>query len=560
MDTILEQANKVGQQASAQTGVPFAPYVPSAPSTPAPLPQDQSGVPMTKVGGQYVPGTGGVAGTYAGGTTGKFTPTEVKISETAKIPTAQDKLTSASDELDLEASKTREALNGIINGTFALSAGEQAQVQGLQQQFQQLIQQQQLSNKGSSGLGNIRGYQTGAGEYDPTFQAKVIGSIISAGNQKVADLNSKMAGAVAELTESFASKRFDRIKSAYDVYEKAKKDRIATLQKTVDDTNKAMEDARKARELANEKVLGKTVGSLVADEGLTDTASITKRLAQLGIDYTPKQLKDALDTFNPQGSGVIAEYNLYKKEAQQAGQQPMGFNDYQTMDANRKAKAAVDVGNLYGLDKEQRTRVAGLLDDYDKQVKDKKTVLSQSKQIDALSTLALSSNKDEGSRAAAQIGTIFSFMKMLDPSSTVREGEYATAQNTAGVDDKIRNAYNKAVNGSFLTDGQIKGYVATAKAVAESARRQVEDIDNEFDRRATIFGIPAGVISQKAEEVKESTPIKQEADAEVSIKNYTTNNPNKVAEVNKAIQSLEATLGRHATSLELLEAYPEFSQ
>ncbi len=222
------------------------------------------------------------------------------------------------------------------------------------------------------------------------------------------------------------------------------------------------------------------------------------------------------------------------------------------MDANRKIKiAAAGVANEFGLDKEQRSRVYSLMDDYDKQTKDIRTVLSSAQQISALSKLALSSNKDTGSRAASQIGTIFSFMKMLDPSSTVREGEYATAQNTAGVSDKIRNSYNKAVDGSFLTDGQINGYVQTANALAEARRRNLEEIDKEFDRRGKISGIPAGTISKSLEGDANESLVKSEDTAEKIVLDLTKTNSIAANAIRPLIQG-------GTSFLDIMEALPEY--
>jgi len=39
---------------------------------------------------------------------------------------------------------------------------------------------------------------------------------------------------------------------------------------------------------------------------------------------------------------------------------------------------------------------------------------------------------------------------MLDPGSVVRESEFATAQNAAGVPDQVRNMYNKVLSGTRL--------------------------------------------------------------------------------------------------------------
>lgn len=56
---------------------------------------------------------------------------------------------------------------------------------------------------------------------------------------------------------------------------------------------------------------------------------------------------------------------------------------------------------------------------------------------------------------AGQMSLIFAYMKMLDPGSTVREGEYANAENTRGVPEAVRNQYNKIVRGGRLSQKQV---------------------------------------------------------------------------------------------------------
>lgn len=64
--------------------------------------------------------------------------------------------------------------------------------------------------------------------------------------------------------------------------------------------------------------------------------------------------------------------------------------------------------------------------------------------------------------AADDIAVIFSFMRTLDPTSTVREGEFATAQNAAGIPDRLRNYYNQLAQGNRLNPQQRRDMVATA--------------------------------------------------------------------------------------------------
>jgi hypothetical protein len=67
------------------------------------------------------------------------------------------------------------------------------------------------------------------------------------------------------------------------------------------------------------------------------------------------------------------------------------------------------------------------------------------------------------------IAMVFKFMKALDPQSTVREGEFTTAEEAAGVPDRVLNIYNKLVSGERLGEGQVKEFVKTAKQLANSA-------------------------------------------------------------------------------------------
>jgi hypothetical protein len=56
--------------------------------------------------------------------------------------------------------------------------------------------------------------------------------------------------------------------------------------------------------------------------------------------------------------------------------------------------------------------------------------------------------------AAGDLALIFNYMKVLDPGSTVREGEFATAQNAGGVDARVRSLFNSVVDGTRLTSEQ----------------------------------------------------------------------------------------------------------
>jgi hypothetical protein len=72
--------------------------------------------------------------------------------------------------------------------------------------------------------------------------------------------------------------------------------------------------------------------------------------------------------------------------------------------------------------------------------------------------------------AQGQMGLIFNYMKMLDPGSTVREGEYATAEETRGIPQTIVALYNKAQSGEFLDPVQIAAFKDEAGRLYGSQR------------------------------------------------------------------------------------------
>lgn len=88
------------------------------------------------------------------------------------------------------------------------------------------------------------------------------------------------------------------------------------------------------------------------------------------------------------------------------------------------------------------------------------------------------------------IALIFSFMKTLDPGSTVREGEFATASNAGGIPEQIVNTYNKALNGKFLTDDQRKNFVATAQKNFFGLEKEAKRVAGRFQKLAKDRGIP----------------------------------------------------------------------
>ena len=72
------------------------------------------------------------------------------------------------------------------------------------------------------------------------------------------------------------------------------------------------------------------------------------------------------------------------------------------------------------------------------------------------------------------------FENAIQPFSTVREGEFATAQNSAGVPERIRNLANQVVSGKRLGDDQRKDFVTRATKLFKNAELQAKKTTSQF--------------------------------------------------------------------------------
>jgi hypothetical protein len=92
---------------------------------------------------------------------------------------------------------------------------------------------------------------------------------------------------------------------------------------------------------------------------------------------------------------------------------------------------------------------------------------------------------------AGDMALIFGYMKVLDPSSVVREGEFATVQNSASVPEQIRGLYNRILRGERLTPEQRQDFLAQAHAqfvpLVEQQQRLVRDSQQFAERNQLRF-------------------------------------------------------------------------
>ena len=91
--------------------------------------------------------------------------------------------------------------------------------------------------------------------------------------------------------------------------------------------------------------------------------------------------------------------------------------------------------------------------------------------------------------AVGDLSLIFGYMKMLDPGSVVREGEFANAQNAAGVPEVVRNAWNRALSGERLSDNQRGAFKAQAGKLYQVQETQAKATRAGIERIGRGYGL-----------------------------------------------------------------------
>ena len=101
------------------------------------------------------------------------------------------------------------------------------------------------------------------------------------------------------------------------------------------------------------------------------------------------------------------------------------------------------------------------------------------------------------------IALITSFMKMLDPGSVVRETEFATGRDTAGLYANLQNQLQKAQNGQFLNATQRQQYVNLSQKYLDSAQKDANKVKEGYGNvikdynlnPQNIFGVDSDIVT-----------------------------------------------------------------
>lgn len=111
----------------------------------------------------------------------------------------------------------------------------------------------------------------------------------------------------------------------------------------------------------------------------------------------------------------------------------------------------------------------------------------------------------EDNTGASDMALIFNYMKMLDPGSTVREGEFDQAAKTGGLPGYIMSIYKKTKDGSFVTDKQRRDFLSQARKQFKRASDKHNSRLSDYEKLGDRYGLEReDIIISEVEEMEEA--------------------------------------------------------
>lgn len=261
---------------------------------------------------------------------------------------------------------------------------------------------------------------------------------------------------------------YDRVKGTFDEEEKKRGEALAAAKKKEEEALKEKKEEEKSIQnmLIQASIYQAPASLLNQAKDIANKGGKPSDVARLLGKYSPDYLDYKLKKAQIYKTGVEAEKADLELK--------------QTKNAIKAAENSTGVSFAMLSEKQQDTTLK-LRDKYNAESKDFVTIRDSYNRVQASS---------QNPSAAGDLALIFNYMKILDPGSVVREGEFATAQNAAGIPERVRAQYNKAIRGERLTDTTRSDFVSRAGDLFRAQQSEQQKINDNYSFLAASANIP----------------------------------------------------------------------
>ena len=497
-------------------------------------PNDTTGIKKVAGGGIDTTGVYDEQGNVIGGTK-QPTKEEEALDDTYKQQ--QDLIDQMRTTLDAQTKRQIDSIEALFN----VRRQQQAEIDRRQKEG---IEQSLLMG--------------GSSRYAQISSANIVAAKENASLMNIAQLDAEEKSLINSALAAKENGDFKLLEKKLDLAETKRKEKqteAEKLSKTIAEENKRLREEMQKEATALQKDIDGIAEDAAKNGAPADV--ITKITSAKTRGVAIKEAGEYLKT----GTGIIAEYNFYKKEAEAKGQVPLSFDDYQTKDVNRKisiAKASQPVAGT-----ELTTQQQAVFN----RIIDKFNASEAIKAMDRASKLRdiIAEVEKNPNSPAQQLNLIYAYIKGLDTESAVREGEIDLVRSINSYLGKFQLAFEKITSGKPIT-------AKVALEIANGSKTLINSIENTAKRKTAVFDAQAkqngnavyGAWKGFRETMEKSQfnigdeIINSEQEAEYNLKNYIQNNPAKKIEIDAQIKQIETSMGRPITSEEFLQAFPEY--
>lgn len=139
---------------------------------------------------------------------------------------------------------------------------------------------------------------------------------------------------------------------------------------------------------------------------------------------------------------------------------------------------------LKGMDPATRTEYLSWIREFNKDT-------SEARQIGTAVEKLVNTNDNQ----AGDISLVFAYMKLLDPGSTVREGEQATVNNSGNIDQRVTGLYNRLLTEKGrMPDDLREQFKQEGLNIARGYVDSTEETIRQYEERARALGMRPDII------------------------------------------------------------------
>lgn len=400
-------------------------------------------------------------------------------------------------QLEQDIQEGNKAIQDAISSLDAYKTQQDQPTQGMitniQQMFSQRKAQMEDINMRRQKQLNTLGTRSGGERYTASFGG-ILAEEERSGIQRLSEIDAQQieaenAAKQAQLDNNW--KVFDKKMTLIAELQQNKQLELEELnKKAIENSNAIALQAKEEREAETKKT----------EQFNKDVASI---LMDLGKNGAPPEIVDAVSASQDIGSAIkaaggylkdvkslptsVQEYQFDNAQRAAAGLPERSYDEWLSIDANRKAKVAA-AQNAGLLSSKQATLANQLSSSFEGSPVVKNFIEIQNKYLNT------KANVGQGD-GATDIALIYDLMKTLDPTSVVRETEYATGANRSGnIFLGALAKFNGYIDpdGGFVSDVAKQNIMDVIDRRFNSAKQQYTNLRNEKVKAMGNYGISDG--------------------------------------------------------------------